>query len=69
MRKEPIGRVTEALAGARFRVVMEEDQKEIIAYLAGKLKVRKINITVGDRVEVLLDPAGGHATNRIVWRV
>ena len=65
--KNPTGVVTEALAGTRFRVEMD-DGKEIIAYLAGKLKVRRINIVIGDKVEVVLDPLGGTATNRIVWR-
>ena len=63
----PKGTVVEALAGTRFRVQME-DGKEILCYLAGKLRLKRINIIVGDKVEVVLDPAGGTATNRIVWR-
>ena len=63
----PIGTVIEALAGTRFKVQME-DGKEILCYLAGKLRLKRINILVGDKVEVVLDPAGGNATNRIVWR-
>lgn len=65
--KYPLGTVTESLAGARFRVAMDEGQ-EVICYLAGKMRIRKISIQVGDRVEVILDPAGGKSTNRIVWR-
>lgn len=65
--RNPVGTVTEALPATRFRVQME-DGAEIIAYLGGKMKVRRIQVCVGDKVEVVLDPAGGHATNRIVWR-
>lgn len=63
----PTGTVTEVLAGTRFRVQME-DGKEVICYLAGKMRMKRINILLGDKVEVILDPAGGTATNRIVWR-
>jgi translation initiation factor IF-1 len=45
-----------------------DDGKELVAYLAGKLRLKNINVYVGDRVEVVLDPNGGHATHRIVWR-
>ena len=63
----PTGTVIEALAGTRFKVQMD-DGKEILCYLAGKLRLKRINILAGDKVEVVLDPAGGTATNRIVWR-
>jgi len=63
----PRGRITEALADMRFRVEME-DGKVITCYMGGKLRVRNISLLVGDKVEVVLDPAGGNATNRIVWR-
>lgn len=63
-----IGRVTEALAGARYRVELE-DGRVIMAYLAGKMKLNRVSIYIGDKVEIVLDPAGGKATNRIVWRL
>lgn len=65
--KYPTGTVTERLGGIHFRVLMDTGT-ELIAYLAGKLRTKKINVYVGDRVEVVIDPKGGHATNRIVWR-
>lgn len=65
--KHPTGEVIEKLAGARFRIRMDTGE-EIIAYLSGKMRVRHIMIDVGDTVEVVLDPMGGKATNRIVWR-
>lgn len=61
------GVVIEALAGARFRVRLADGQ-EVIAYLAGKLKLNRITIYIGDKVDIVLDPAGGKATNRIIWR-
>ncbi len=67
--KEPSlpGEITEALAGARFRVHMDTGE-DIIAYMAGKMRVRKISLNLGDKVDVVLDPYGGVASNRIVWR-
>ena len=53
------GIVTEALPNALFRVELEASQKTIIAYLAGKMRLHRIKVLVGDRVEVLLDPYGG----------
>jgi translation initiation factor IF-1 len=68
MRKDnPKGLVVEALAGTRFRVQMDSGET-VTAYLAGKMRIRQVSVFVGDRVEVVLDPAGGKATNRIVWR-
>jgi len=39
-----------------------------IAHLAGKMKRAKIQLLVGDKVEVVLDPYLGKTTDRIVWR-
>ncbi len=50
--------VTEALPNTMFRVRFADD-KEIIAYLAGKMRMHRIKVLVGDKVEVLLDPYGG----------
>lgn len=60
------GLVTEALPNTMFRVTLE-DGKEVIAYLAGKMRFNRIKVLVGDKVEVLLDPYGGKA--RIVKRL
>lgn len=64
-----IGQVIQELGGKRFKVRMQEDGREVVAYLAGKLVMKRINIGLMDKVEVLLDPAGGEASNRIIWRV
>jgi translation initiation factor IF-1 len=54
------GVVTEALPSTLFRVKMNgEEEKEILAYLGGKMRMNIIKVLVGDLVEVLLDPYGG----------
>jgi translation initiation factor IF-1 len=60
-----IGTVTEALPNTLFRVDVGND-KIIIAYLAGKMRMHRIKVLVGDRVDVLLDPYGGKG--RIIKR-
>jgi translation initiation factor IF-1 len=60
-----IGTVTEALPNTLFRVDIGEG-KIIISYLAGKMRMYRIKVLVGDRVEVLLDPYGGKG--RIIKR-
>lgn len=68
-----IGTVTEALPNTLFRVDIGggsedgSDSKIIISYLAGKMRIHRIKVLVGDRVEVLLDPYGGKG--RIIKRV
>jgi translation initiation factor IF-1 len=52
------GEITEALPSTLFRVMMEDD-KEILAYLSGKMRMNRIKVLVGDNVEVILDPYGG----------
>jgi translation initiation factor IF-1 len=68
------GVVTEALPSTLFRVEIEgksednvEEKKEILAYLAGKMRMHRIKVLIGDSVEVVLDPYGGKG--RIVKRL
>ena len=68
------GLVTEALPNTLFRVQIENkengggnDQKEILAYLAGKMRMHRIKVLIGDTIEVVLDPYGGKG--RIVKRL
>ena len=64
------GVVTEALPSTLFRVKMEdglEDEKEILAYLGGKMRMHRIKVLIGDKVEVVLDSYGGKG--RIVKRL
>jgi translation initiation factor IF-1 len=49
------GKVVEALPNAMFRVEVEGGH-EILAHLAGKLRIHYIKILPGDRVTVELSP-------------
>lgn len=60
------GVVTEALPSTLFRLKMEDDS-EILAYLAGKMRMHRIKVLIGDNVEVVLDQYGGKG--RIVKRL
>lgn len=64
--EEKLGMITESLPNALFRVTMENGD-EILAYLAGKMRLHRIRVLVGDRVSLILDPYGGRA--RIVRRL
>lgn len=65
--KPIIGQVIELLSGGRYMVQMGDLER--ICYSSGKIKIHRIAIHLYDRVEVILDPYGGHATNRIVKRL
>lgn len=52
--------VTEALPNTQFRVELA-DGKEIIAYMAGKMRMHRIKVLIGDKVELILDEYGGKA--------
>jgi translation initiation factor IF-1 len=54
-----VGQVTEALPNTMFRVKLEGKEDEILAYLAGKMRLNRIRVLVGDKVSVELDPYGG----------
>jgi len=64
-----IGTVVEALPNTLFRVDIgtPEEEKLLITYLAGKMRMHRIKVLIGDKVEVLLDPYGGKG--RIVKRL
>ena len=68
------GVVTEALPSTLFRVKLDskiedksEEQKEILAYLSGKMRMHRIKVLIGDSVEIVLDPYGGKG--RIIKRL
>lgn len=62
-----VGTVIEALPNILFRIIPEGSDKEFLAYLSGKMRMNKIRVLVGDRVEVTIDPYGGRG--RIVRRL
>ncbi len=63
------GTITEALPSTLFRVLIKEqgEDKEILAYLSGKMRMHRIKVLIGDTVEVVLDSYGGKG--RIVKRM
>lgn len=61
-----IGTVDEALPNTLFRVTLPNGE-QILAYLAGKMRMYRIKVLVGDKVTLEIDPYGGKA--RIVKRL
>ena len=82
-KKTATGSVEEVLPDSLFRVrlpapapsegteteegVPEGQGELVLAYLAGKMRLHRIRVLVGDQVEMVLDPYGGRA--RIVRRL
>ena len=60
------GVVLEALPNATFRVELNDSKEVILTYLAGKMRLYRIRVLVGDKVEIVLDPQG--SKGRIVRR-
>ena len=60
------GVVTEALPNTFFRVKLE-DGSEILTYLAGKMRMNRIRVLIGDKVKVEPEPYGGKG--RIIQRM
>lgn len=56
--KEVLGTIEEALPNTLFRVSLDTGEK-LLCYLAGKMRLHRIKVLVGDKVTVLLDPYGG----------
>ncbi len=55
------GTVVEALPNTLFRVELDSSKEVILAYLAGKMRMNRIRVLIGDKVELELDPYGGRA--------
>lgn len=54
------GVVEEALPNTLFRVSLGNGD-HVLCYLAGKMRLHRIKVLVGDKVLVKLDPYGGKA--------
>lgn len=52
---EVIGKVEELLPAGTFRIRLESGQM-LIAHLAGKMRMNKIRLSIGDRVKVEMTP-------------
>ena len=59
--------VQEALPGTLFRVTVEDTKEEMLAYLAGKMVIRRVKVLVGDTVLIKRDLYGGQS--RIIRRL
>jgi translation initiation factor IF-1 len=67
-----VGTVEEVLPNSLFRVRLTpkgegETGELVLAYLAGKMRLHRIRVLMGDQVDMVLDPYGGRA--RIVRRL
>ena len=60
------GTVLEALRGATFRVRLESGH-EVLAHSAGKLRMNRIRVLTGDRVQVAMSPYD-LSRGRIIYR-
>ncbi len=61
------GIVTESLPNTLFKVKIDGEENEMLTYLAGKMRLHRIRVLIGDKVDVELDPYGGKG--RIVKRL
>ena len=64
---EAEGKILEALHGGQFRVELDTGQ-QILAHLAGKMRIHHVRIVLGDRVRVELsvyDLTRGRITYRL----
>ena len=66
VKETTVGTVEEVLPDSLFRVRIpsSEDGGEgqlVLAYLAGKMRLHRIRVLVGDQVDMVLDPYGGRA--------
>ncbi len=52
------GVVVEALPNTMFKVKLENGD-EILTFLAGKMRLNRIRVLLGDKVSLQLDPYGG----------
>ncbi len=65
---EKLGVVTQALPNTMFRVKLDDEDKEIIAHLSGKMRMYRISIMPGDHVRVEMTPYDLNK-GRIVYRL
>ena len=53
---EKTGVVLKALPNTLFRVKLDDEDKEILAHLSGKMRMYRISIMPGDKVKVAMTP-------------
>jgi translation initiation factor IF-1 len=54
-----MGVITEALPNTMFKVKLEGQEQELLSYLAGRMRLNRIRVLIGDKVLVEIDPYGG----------
>jgi translation initiation factor IF-1 len=64
---ERTGVVVESLPNIMFKVKIDGEDTEQLAYLSGKMRLHRIRVLVGDKVVLELEPYGGKA--RIIKRL
>lgn len=65
---EKTGVVTQSLPNTLFRVKLDDEEKEILAHLSGKMRMYRISIMPGDKVKVEMTPYD-QDKGRITYRV
>jgi translation initiation factor IF-1 len=50
------GIIKEALSNAMFRIKLDDMDKEVISQASGKIRLNRIRLVEGDRVEVEFSP-------------
>ena len=65
--KPAVGIVTETLPNLLFRVQLVDSESIVLAYLSGKMRLHRIKVLVGDKVELVLSPDGerGRVSRRL----
>jgi|GEM_PF-626961 translation initiation factor IF-1 len=53
------GIVVEALPNTMFQVLVDETGEQELCFLAGKMRMYRIRVMVGDKVQFERDPYGG----------
>jgi translation initiation factor IF-1 len=61
------GTVIESLPDGVFKVRLDEEENEVMAYLSGKMRRAKIYVLLGDKVKMEFSPYDPN-TGRIVYR-
>ena len=66
LKEKTTGIVIEALPDTQFKIQLE-DGREVLAYLAGKMRMNYIKVMIGDKVTLELSPDGKRG--RIIRRL
>lgn len=65
---ELLGEVTEALPNTTFRVKVDGEERVILCHLAGKMRIYRIKVMIGDKVRFVMTPYDNQK-GRIITRL